>query len=133
MSMINSLQIIDQMFEAFRSQDLQAAVATVTEDTVWIHHGSQKLPSIRFEGKTGVEQFFNTNFTTMHVAYFDILRMVKEGNKVVVFGREKFTIDGQDGEFEQKWVQEYTIENGLISRMEEYATSVNDNDYLVVK
>lgn len=124
--------VIDAMFDAFKSQNLEQAVATVSEDTVWIHHGSQKLPSLRFEGKSGVTQFFTTNFNTMQVEYFDILSTVQQDDKIVVTGKEKFTIDGQDGFFAQKWVQIYSVKNGLITRMEEYATSIPDEEYMVV-
>lgn len=123
---------LDTMFAAFGAQSVENAVATVSEDTVWIHHGSQKLPSLRFEGKSGVTQFFQTNFTTMHVEYFDILSTVQQANTIVVTGKEKFKIDGQEGEFAQKWVQIYTFENGLITRMEEFATSVADENYMVI-
>lgn len=124
--------IVDTMFDAFKSQNLEQAVATVSEDTVWIHHGSQKLPSLRFEGKSGVTQFFATNFTTMQVEYFDILSTIQEGDTIVVTGKEKFTIDGQDGFFAQKWVQIYTVKNNLITRMEEFASSIPDEEYMVI-
>ena len=32
----------------------------------------------------------------------------------------------------QKWVQIYTFENGLITRMEEFASSAADEDYIVI-
>ena len=124
--------IVYKMFEAFKSQNLEKAVATVSEDTVWIHHGSQKLPSLRFEGKSGVTQFFETNFNTMQVEYFDILKTIQQGDTIVVTGKEKFTIEGQDGFFAQKWVQIYTVKNDLITRMEEFATSIPDEEYMVV-
>lgn len=127
------LTIVEKMFDAFNKQDLEAAVATVSEDTVWIHHGTQKLPSLKFEGKSGVYQFFQTNFTTMHAEYFDILKTIQQDDTVVVLGREKFIIDGQEGYAAQKWVQVYTVKNGLIARMEEFATSVEDQDYIVVQ
>ncbi|MGE8595278.1 MAG: nuclear transport factor 2 family protein, partial [Acinetobacter faecalis] len=64
---------LDKMYAAFVEQNVEAAVETVSDDSVWIHHGTQKLPSLRFEGKAGVHQFFQANFTTLKVEYFDIL------------------------------------------------------------
>lgn len=125
--------IVGKMFDAFYKQDLEAAVSTVSNDTVWIHHGTQKLPSLRFEGRSGVREFFNTNFTTMHAEYFDILKTIQQDDTVIVLGREKFIIDGQDGYAAQKWVQVYTVKNDLITRMEEFATSVEDDQYVVIK
>ena len=126
-------QVVNTMFEAFKNQNLEQAIATVSEDSIWIHHGSQKLASLRFEGKSGVSQFFASNFTTIHMAYFDILKTIQQGDTVIVFGKEKFTMDERDGEFAQKWVQVYTVKNGLITRMEEYATSADEQDYLLIQ
>ena len=127
------LSVVNRMFEAFDAKDLEAAVATVSDDTVWTHHGSQKLPSLHFKGKSGVRKFFETNFTTMHAEYFRVLKTMQSGNTVVAFGAEKFLIDGRDGHFAQKWVQVYTVLNGLITRMEEFATSAEEPEYIVVE
>ncbi|MDY6510020.1 nuclear transport factor 2 family protein [Acinetobacter sp. ANC 7201] len=120
------------MYAAFVEQNVEAAVETVSDDSVWIHHGTQKLPSLRFEGKAGVHQFFQANFTTLKVEYFDILNTYQQGNTIIVTGKEKF-IKVEDGSIlAQKWVQIYTFENGLITRMEEFASSAADEDYIVI-
>lgn len=124
--------VVEKMFDAFSRQDLAAAVDTVSDDTLWIHHGTQKLPSMRFEGKNGVRQFFAINFTSMQVEYFRVRQIIVDGKMVVALGEEKFTMAGQDGPRAQKWVQVYTVEQGLITRMEEFATSADEADYGVV-
>lgn len=124
--------VVEKMFAAFADQDVAAAVSTVSEDTVWIHHGTQKLPSMRFVGRKGVQQFFEINFTTMQMDYFRVKQVVQDGQVVIALGEERFTMAGREGAMAQKWVQVYTVENGLITRMEEFATSVDDKDYGVV-
>ena len=57
---------------------------------------------------------------------------LQEGDVVAVFGREKFTMSNAEGDFTQKWVQVYTFREGLIARMEEYATSAPESDYNVI-
>jgi ketosteroid isomerase-like protein len=126
------IAIVEKMFSAFHAKNLEDAVATVSEDTLWIHHGTQKLPSMRFVGKNGVRQFFNTNFTAMAVDYFRVAKIIQSGNMVIAFGEEQFSMPGRDGKMAQKWVQVYTVAQGLITRMEEFATSVDDQDYRVV-
>ena len=128
----DEINLVEKMFAAFANKDVAEAISTVSDDTVWIHHGTQKLPSMRFVGKKGVKQFFEINFSSMHVDYFRVNRLMQSGNTVIAFGEEKFRMDGRDGEMAQKWVQVYTIENGFITRMEEFATSVDDKDYGVV-
>ena len=126
-------KVVDQMFAAFNAKDLNAAMKTISEDSVWIHHGSQKLSSLNFEGISGVSKFFETNFSSIQMEYFRILKTIQQGETVVVFGEEKFTMDGREGDFAQKWVQVYTVKNELITRMEEYATSVDFSEYILIQ
>lgn len=122
-------EIVDQMFEAFDQKDLDKVVATFSDDAVCIYHGTQKMPSARFKGKEGAAMFFEFNFNNLQVVKFQKNQFVQQDNVVVVFGEEHF-ISNQTGEdLFQKWVQVYTVENGLISRMEEYATSALDHEY----
>lgn len=125
--------IVDQMFAAFNAKDLPAALATVSEDTLWIHHGSQKMPSVRFEGKNGAEKFFQTSFHAMKIDYFRPISFIEEGNQIVVIGEESYVMEGIDGQLINKWVQIYTIRDGLIAKMEEFATSAEAANYMVVR
>jgi ketosteroid isomerase-like protein len=124
--------VVETMFAAFSQKDLALAVSTVSDDTLWIHHGTQKLPSVRFVGKAGVRQFFETNFSAMQVDYFRVKQLLEDGDTVVALGEEQFTMDGMPGAMAQRWVQVYTVRNGLITRMEEFATSAAEADYRVV-
>lgn len=124
--------IIDRMFEAFLAKDLAAAQSTVTEDTLWIHNGSQKMPSLRFEGKSGTEKFFQTAFQTITFDYFRPLSFIEQGDVIAVLGEESFTQEGAN-KVANKWVQVYTIRDGLIAKMDEYATSASSEDYVLIK
>lgn len=123
---------LDKMYAAFGAQSVEEAVTTVSDDSVWIHHGTQKLPSLRFEGKEGVKQFFEANFKTLRVEYFDVLNTFQQGNTIIVTGKEKFTKVDDGDILAQKWVQIYTFKEGLIERMEEFSTSVVDENYMVI-
>ncbi|MBJ7579503.1 nuclear transport factor 2 family protein [Devosia sp. MC532] len=123
---------VDRMFQAFNAKDLTGALATVSEDTLWIHHGSQKMPSVRFEGKSGAEKFFATSFTAMTIDYFRPLSFIEQGDIVVVLGEESYVMEGIDGKLTNKWVQIYTVADGLIAKMEEFATSSEATSYAVV-
>lgn len=129
--MNSSRSVVNKMFEAFLQKDLQASVATVSDDTIWIHHGTQKLPSLRFEGKGGVEKFFQTSFTEMTFEYYRPTNFIEMGDTLAVLGEESFLYQGAT--MSNKWVQIYTVSNGLIARMEEFATSTEDGNYLVVR
>ncbi len=126
-------ETVDLMFKAFNAKNLTDALATVSQDTLWIHHGSQKMPSVRFEGIGGAEKFFGTSFSAMKIDYFRPLSFIEDGDMVVVLGEESYVMDGIEGKLSNKWVQIYTVKDGLITRMEEFATSQDAADYLVVR
>lgn len=42
-------QVVEKMFAAFSGGDVEKFVDTVSEDTVWIYHGTQIIPAGTFE------------------------------------------------------------------------------------
>lgn len=58
---------------------------------------------------------------------FEPQQYIVEGNMVAVLGREHQKVKRSGRELKQKWVQIYTVENDLITRIEEFATSVEVN------
>ena len=115
--------VIEKMFAAFSSGDIEKFVATVSEDTVWIYHGTQIIPAGTFEKKEGVRTFFTNILERTEIINFEPQQYIVEGNMVVVLGQEHQKVKRSGRELKQKWVQIYTVENGLITRMEEFATS----------
>ena len=122
--MNNSARIIvDRMFEAFASANVDKIVDTVSDDTVWIYHGTQVIPKGEFKGKEGVRKFFTRILHGTEIIKFQPQQFIVEGNMVVVLGNEHQKVKRSGKELKQKWVQVYTVENDLITRMEEFATS----------
>ncbi len=115
--------VVDKMFTAFGKGDVEGFVGTVSDDTVWIYHGTQIIPKGRFIGKDGVRNFIGNILNNTEVISFEPLEYIVEGNKVVVIGQEHQKVKRSGRELKQKWVQIYTVENDLITKMEEFATS----------
>ncbi|HNP17168.1 MAG TPA: nuclear transport factor 2 family protein [Fulvivirga sp.] len=115
--------VVDKMFSAFSSGDVEKFVATVSDDTVWIYHGTQIIPAGTFEKKEGVRAFYTNILERTEIINFEPQQFIVEGNMVVVLGREHQRVKRSGRELKQKWVQIYTVENDLITRMEEFATS----------
>jgi ketosteroid isomerase-like protein len=44
-------EVIEKMFAAFPKGDVEKILETLSEDSVWIYHGTQIIPKGRFEGK----------------------------------------------------------------------------------
>ena len=120
-------EVVDKMFTAFASGDVDGFVATVSEDTVWIYHGTQIIPAGVFVKKEGVKTFFTNIMERTEIINFEPQEFIVEGNKVVVLGREHQKVKRSGRELKQKRVQIYTVENELITKMEEFATSEEVN------
>lgn len=115
--------VTDRMLAAFASGDVDAILETVSDDTLWIYHGTQVIPKGQYNGKEGVRKFFTSILNGTEVLHFEPEQYITEGNMVVILGHEHQRVKRSGKELKQKWVQIYTLENGLIIRMEEFATS----------
>lgn len=122
-------QVVDKMFEVFAQQNIDAIVDSFTEDVVLIHHGTQIMPSAKFKGKDGARMFFEYNINALDVVYFNLNEYIESGDKVIVLGNEHFISKEDRSEMKNTWVQIYTVTNGLISKMEEFATSASPDQY----
>ncbi len=120
---ISAKAVVEKMFAAFKSGDIEKFVATVSKDTVWIYHGTQIIPKGVFEKKEGVRAFFSNVLDKTEIISFEPQQFIVEGKMVVVLGQEHQRVKRSGRELKQKWVQIYTVENELITRMEEFATS----------
>jgi ketosteroid isomerase-like protein len=121
--MNNAKAVVDKMFTAFGKGDVKKFIETVSEDTVWIYHGTQVIPKGIFEGKDGARTFITNILTQTEIINFEPQQFICDGKMVVVLGQEHQRVKRSGKELKQKWVQIYTIENDLISRMEEFATT----------
>ncbi len=119
--------VVDKMFSAFSSGDVEKFVATVSDNTVWIYHGTQIIPAGTFEKKEGVRTFFSNILDKTEIISFEPQQFIVEEKMVVVLGQEHQKVKRTGRELKQKWIQIYTVENDLITRMEEFATSEEVN------
>ncbi|WP_027126525.1 nuclear transport factor 2 family protein [Gelidibacter mesophilus] len=115
--------VVEKMFSAFSSGDIEKFIATVSDDTLWIYHGTHIIPAGSFEKKEGVKTFFTTIMERTEIINFEPQQYIVKGNMVVVIGREHQRVKRSGRELKQKWVQIYTVENNLITKMEEFAAS----------
>ena len=115
--------IVEKMFSAFATADVEKFLETVSNDTVWIYHGTQVIPKGVFQGVEGARKFITNILDNTDIINFEPLQYICDGNTVAVIGREHQRVKRSGKEMKQKWVQIYTIENDLITKMEEFATS----------
>lgn len=122
-------QIVDKMLEAFESKNVDEVVKTFSNDALLIYHGTQIMPAAKFSGKEGAKMFFEFNINALDVVFFNANQFVEQGNTVVILGNEHFISKENGTHFKNSWVQVYTVTDGLISKMEEFATSAQPDQY----
>lgn len=115
--------VVEKMFVAFGNGDVEKFLETVSNDTVWIYHGTQIIPKGTYAGTENARKFITNILTHTEMINFEPQQYICEGDKVVVLGQEHQRVKRSGKELKQKWVQVYTVENDLITRMEEFATS----------
>lgn len=115
--------VVDKMLEAFSEGDVEAIVDTVSKDSLWTYHGTQVIPKGEYKGKEGVRKFFTAILNGTEVLKFEAEQFIIQDNVVVILGNEHQRVKRSGKELKQKWVQIYTVENNLITKMEEFATS----------
>lgn len=119
--------VVEKMFLAFGNGDIDKLVETVSDNTLWIYHGTQIIPKGVFEKKEGIRTFFTNILERTEIIKFEPQQYIVDGNMVVVLGQEHQRVKRSGRELKQNWVQIYTVENNLITRMEEFATSEEVN------
>ena len=122
-------QIVDDMFAAFSQQNIDLVVQSFSEDALLIHHGTQIMPSAKFIGRDGAKMFFEYNINALETVYFNINEYHEAGDKLFVLGNEHFISKENGAEMKNTWIQIYTVKDGLIAKMEEFATSASPEQY----
>jgi len=115
--------VVDKMLAAFSAGDVETILETVSEDTRWIYHGTLVIPKGEYNGKEGVRKFFTSILNGTEILKFEAEQFIIQDKVVVILGNEHQRVKRSGKELKQKWVQIYTVENNLITRMEEFATS----------
>jgi ketosteroid isomerase-like protein len=118
------VEVVNKMFQAFGTGNMEGLKLTLSDSTVWNYHGSEFIPySGTYKGKDAVIRFIGNIVSSVDILDFKVDQIIANGKAVVVLGSEKQKVKKNGEILEQKWVQVYTVENGLISKMEEFANS----------
>jgi len=118
------VEVVNKMFQAFGTGNMEALKLTLSDSTVWNYNGSKLIPySGTYKGKEEVVRFIGNIVSSVDILDFKVEQIISNGKTVVVLGFEKQKVKKNGKILEQKWVQVYTVEDGLISKMEEFANT----------
>jgi ketosteroid isomerase-like protein len=121
---INPTEIVKTMFAAFGEGNMDDLKKTLSEDSVWVYHGTEEIPYTgTYKGKEEVVKFIGNIVGNVDILGFQPKHFFEEGNRVVVLGNEKQRIKKNGKLLDQDWVQSFVVEDGLITRLDEYANT----------
>ena len=119
-----ALNVVQEMLTAFGKGDMEALKKTLSDDTTWVYHGVNGIPyNGTYQGKEGAVKFIMNIMANVDVLDFQVTKIVADQNTVIVLGSEKQKIKSNGEVLEQNWVQVYTVESDLITRLDEYANT----------
>jgi len=119
-----ALKVVQEMLTAFGKGDMEALKQTLSDDAIWVYHGTDGIPyNGTYQGKGGAVKFIMNIMANVEVLDFQVAKIVADQNTVIVLGSEKQKIKSNSEVLEQKWVQVYTVENDLITRLDEFANT----------
>ena len=126
----NARQVVEHMFEVFAQKNIDAIIETFSDNVVLIHHGTQLMPSAKFIGKEGARMFFEYNLNALEVVHFTPNQFIEAGDdQFIVMGSEHFISKEDRSEMKNRWIQIYTVKDGHIAKMEEFASSAAPESY----
>ena len=122
MSKMDNLQVVEAIYKGFETGDMDAILNSMSEDIVWLHPGKpEEIPFAgRFDGKAGVQRFFESAFAQIDVVEQKIHSIEASGDKVIVIGYERMRVKDTGKEYQSNWIHMYTLADGEVIAFEEF-------------
>lgn len=117
--------VVQRMFAAFGTGDLDALIETVHPDSHWTYIGANpQLARAEFVGRAKVRRFFERILARLEMTAFNTDEFIVQGDTVVIFGSESGTVRATGQPFRNEWTQKYVVRDNLITSMVEYNIQV---------
>ena len=124
-SLDSPLVVVERMFAAFATDDMEGVLATVHPESRWSYLGANPaISSAEFTGKAAVRGFFEGIMHRLELTSFDPEEVVVQKDTVVVFGTEAGMVRAIGQPVRNRWGQKYVVQSGLIVSMSEYNVQV---------
>jgi uncharacterized protein len=122
-------KIVQDAYAAFGRGDIQALLASIADDVVWIGvygTGSHVPTSGERRGKAAVAEFFNQVAANVNFSQFEAKEFIATGDKVVALGHYTATTPIKKG-FESDFAMVFTLRNGKVTYFQEFCNSAAIN------
>ncbi len=124
MSERENSELVQQGYTLFSQGDIPGVLKLMSPNVAWVLPKLENVPFTgSFQGVEGVAQFFSALSGAIDLLNYEPREFIAQGNKVVVLGANRYRVKGQKDEYEEKWVDVLTVENGKITRYEQYGNT----------
>lgn len=120
MSIEENVQLVKDFFTAMGSGDKQALLALVAEDIEWIIPGEDWPLAGTHRGHAGLAATLRKTSEEVEVTYPKLPEFVAQGDRVLAIGVAVGKIKATDKPFEDHWVFDITLQNGMLKSIREY-------------
>ena len=122
MAEMNNTEVVQSIYKGFESGDMAAILNVMSEEIVWLHPGkAEQIPFAgRFEGKEGVQRFFDIAFSSIDVLDQQVFSFEGSGEKILVLGFEHMRVKATGKEYQSNWIHMYTVTDGKVVAFEEF-------------
>ena len=113
--------LVQQGYSLFSKGDIPGVLKLMSPDVTWELPKVDNVPFTgKFQGVEGVGRFFTALAGAIDLLQYEPREFIAKGNKVIVLGQNRYRVKGQKEEFDSKWVDVLTAENGKIATYEQY-------------
>ena len=124
MSERENSELVQQGYKLFSQGDIPGVLKLMSPNVAWVLPKVENVPFMgSFQGVEGVAQFFGALSGAIDLLDYEPREFIAQGNKVVVLGGNRYRVKGQKDEYDEKWVDVLTVENGKITRYEQYGNT----------
>ena len=116
--------LVQQGYKLFSQGDIPGVLKLMSADVAWVLPTVENVPFTgTFQGAQGVGKFFGALSESIDLLKYEPREFIAQGNKVVVLGESRYRVKGKKDEFDDRWADVLTVENGKITRYEQYGNT----------
>jgi len=116
--------LVQQGYKLFSQGDVPGVLKLMSPDVAWQLPKLENVPfSGTFQGVEGVGKFFGALAGAIDLLKYEPREFIAQGNKVIVLGESRYRVKSRKDEFDERWVDVLTVENGKITRYEQYGNT----------
>jgi len=121
MSEEGNMNLVQRVYENFKSGDIKAVLALLSEDIEWQLPEIENVPFAgKRRGQEQMGQFFASLVDTQEVQHFEPREFIAQGDKVVALGHYAWRVRFTGREFGGDFAHVFTLDNGRVIRFHEY-------------